>query len=356
MDSNHYAEGALVEGINFFELTEPEKIKVFQQAGNQLGLPPFAIEKDWWVVQTLAAVFAMRGSEYFLFKGGTSLSKAWELIDRFSEDIDIAIDREFFGFPGQLNKGRRDKLKKMFGVYIERTYYPEFKESFENTGFVQCRVELAEEKEKGKDRKINIFYPSVFTSDTYILPRIQIEIGCRSLREPFTIRNIGSLVDKALPDSGFGKLFIKIPSVNPERTFIEKIFLLHEEFHRPPEKMRVDRLSRHLYDIYKISQTEIAELAIADGALFETIAVHRYYFNRISGVDYNLFQPGTLNPIPKPENINAWKNDYEKMRESMIYQQDAPAFDEIISTLTSIKEKIDSQPWRFTTVLPKPNL
>ena len=217
----------------------------------------------------------MEVASHLIFKGGTSLSKAWKLIDRFSEDIDLAIDREFFGFAGDLSKNQRDKLRKTTGVYIDEVFFPELKTRLEVKKINGLRIELEEGEESDRDRKINLYYPNVIPAPGYLEPRVQIEISCRSLREPFTLQAFASLVDETYPDAEFAQGPVKIPTVNPERTFLEKIFLLHEEFQRPPEKMRVKRLSRHLYDVVKLSKTEFAEKALSDQTLYETIVEHR---------------------------------------------------------------------------------
>lgn len=80
--------------------SDDEKRVAYNNISSNTGLPAYAVEKDWWVVQTLAILFEMEVGEHLVFKGGTSLSKSWNLIDRFSEDIDLAINRAFFGFEG----------------------------------------------------------------------------------------------------------------------------------------------------------------------------------------------------------------------------------------------------------------
>jgi hypothetical protein len=119
--------------------------------------------------------------------------------------------------------------------------------------------------------------------------------------------------------------------------------------------MRVDRLSRHLFDVYHLSKTEFAEKALNDKELYETIVNHRYNFTRIGGVNYNGHQPQTIDPIPIPEVIEAWKSDYKTMLEQMIYEENPPTFDEIISGLTSLKNRINSLPWKFEMEFPIPN-
>ena len=133
-----------------------------------------------------------------------------------------------------------------------------------------------------------------------------------------------------------------------KRTFLEKLFLLHEEFHLPKEKMRVDRLSRHLYDIYHLTKAGIAANTINDKELYETIVSHRYKFSRVGEVDYNLHNPKTLNPIPPQEVIADWKTDYAKMKEVMIYEEKKPSFEDLINNLLRSQSTglvKSTQPW-----------
>lgn len=162
-------------------------------------------------------------------------------------------------------------------------------------------------------------------------------------------------MDETYPDQDFAQPAIEIPTVNPERTFLEKIFLLHEEFQRPAEKMRVDRLSRHLYDIAKLSKTAFAEKALRDPELYETIVAHRYKFTRVGGVDYNLHQPQSINPLPIAAVVDAWKADYNTMIEQMIYEEDPPSFDQLLAELTELKQKLNAVPWRFKAIFPTPD-
>jgi predicted nucleotidyltransferase component of viral defense system len=335
-------------------IADDTKRNAYIQIAENAGMSEFAVEKDWWVVQTLSVVFTMEVGKHLIFKGGTSLSKAWKLIERFSEDIDLAIDRDYFGYEGELTKKEREKLRKASGSYVDTVFFNELKATFAAKGFSGLRIELVEEAESDKDRTINIFYPNVIPSPGYLQPKIQLEIGCRSLREPFNMQPIASLVDETYPDSEFAQGAIAVPTVNPERTFLEKIFLLHEEFQRPAAKMRVDRLSRHLYDIYQLSKTEFAVKALNNMELYQTIVDHRYKFNRIGHINYNLHQPQTINILPEPQVMEAWKADYTIMAEQMIYETNPPTFNELISALTSLNEKINAMEWKFEMVFPEP--
>ncbi len=334
--------------IRFDQLPEKEKSLILQDLFNKTTIPAHAIEKDWWVVQTLSLIFELDVAKHLVFKGGTSLSKAWKIIDRFSEDIDLAIDREFLGFKGDLTKKQRTELRKKAGNYTSDIFYNKLKAKFAEKGFSNVQLKLVETTESDQDpRIIEVYYPYVADYTAYIAPKVQVEIGCRSLREPFSIQEFGSLIDENYPNQPFTSASIKVPTVNPERTFLEKIFLLHEEFQRPEEKIRVNRLSRHLYDVVKLSKTQFAEKALQNKELYTTIIEHRSKFTRVGGVDYKLHHPKHINPIPTEKYIDAWRKDYKSMLDQMIHEENAPSFDEIIEELKILKSKINSLGWRF---------
>ena len=338
----------------FYKTDKAEKVAVFNAIATQKGMKPFAVEKDWWVSRTLEIIFQMEIAKHLVFKGGTSLSKAWNLINRFSEDIDLAIDKDFFGFTGELGKNQRDKLRKAAGLYTTGTFFKELQAAFIKRGFVDLDFKIIEAKDSDQDpRVLEIYYPNVINSSSeYVLPRVQIEVSCRSLREPFSVKKFGALVDEVYADKDFVEPLFEVPTVNPERTFLEKVFLLHEEFHRPEEKMRVDRLSRHLYDIYHLTNAGIAEKAINDKELYETIVAHRYKFSRVGEVDYNLHNPKTVNPIPINEKLEEWKSDYAKMKEDMIYEENKPSFEDLLRNLEKLRGQLQEVNWQFELEFP----
>lgn len=344
--------------IDFYKIDKAEKEAIFNAIANEKGMTPFAVEKDWWVSRTLEIIFQMDIAKHLVFKGGTSLSKAWKLIHRFSEDIDLAIDAAFFeGYSGDISKSKISKLRKEAGIYTTGIFFGELQEEFKEKGFNDLDFKVIEAEDSDQDpRVIEIYYPNVITQPSqYIKPRVQIEVSCRSLREPFTIKSFGALVDEVYAGKDFTEPLFEVPTVNPERTFLEKIFLLHEEFHRPAEKMRVDRLSRHLYDIYHLTKSGIEEKAINDKELYETIVAHRYKFSRVGDVDYNNHNPKTLNPIPIAAIIEEWKTDYTKMKEDMIYEENKPSFEDLIYNLNELRTKLQALNWVFEITFPIPN-
>ncbi|MDO6760012.1 nucleotidyl transferase AbiEii/AbiGii toxin family protein [Tamlana sp. 2_MG-2023] len=334
----------------FYTIANTEKVAVFNAIAAEQGMTPFAVEKDWWVSRSLEIIFQMDIAKHLVFKGGTSLSKAWKLIHRFSEDIDLAIDKTFFdGYDGDISKTQIKKLRKEAGIYTTGTFFEDLKQEFSNRGYHDLNFKIIEAQDSDQDpRVLEIYYPNVITlASDYILPRVQIEISCRSLREPFSERVFGSIVDEVYQGKDFVAPLFNVPTVNPERTFLEKLFLLHEEFHRPQEKIRVDRLSRHLYDIFQLSQAGVADHAFNDKELYETIVSHRYKYARVGHVDYNLHNPKTLNPIPIATVIKAWEDDYTKMKQDMIYEEEKPSFQALIENLEALKVNLQALNWEF---------
>lgn len=327
----------------WFQLPDENKIRLFSETSRRIGLPSSSVaEKDWWVVQTLATVFSMNCASALIFKGGTSLSKGWNIINRFSEDIDLALDREFLGFSGELTKGDIRRLRRKSYQFITEDFIDELKSKFDKLGFKDVIVKNREVKNHDQDPMIvEIYYNKLTETDTYLKPGILLEIGSRSLKEPYTQRTFGTFISEVFKDNPFTGEPITIPVVNPERTFLEKIFLLHEEFQKPFDKIRVDHLSRHLYDIEKLSHTEYAEIALHNIELYNIIAEHRKRFTPISNIDYKKHNPKNIQFIPPENIIKKWEADYEEMRTSMIYD-DSLSFNELIKRLTRLQKRINS--------------
>lgn len=267
------------------------------------------------------------------------------MIQRFSEDIDLALDREYLGFTGELEKADIRRLRRKSFDYLTTAFLEELKEKFTTAGFADVNIKYREVVNHDQDPVIiEIYYPKLTEKDTYLKPGVLVEVGSRSLVEPNTERAFASMVAENYSSQPFADKPISISIVNPERTFLEKIFLLHEEFQKQGEKIRVDRLSRHLYDIEKLSQTEFAVTALKNGELYNTIVLHRSKFSPISGVDFNNHQPATLVFIPPAHLLANWETDYKQMQENMIYGETL-AFDELIKKLTELQIKINGIAW-----------
>lgn len=327
----------------WFQLPDQTKIRLFAETSRKIGLPSSsASEKDWWVVHTLAVIFSMKCASALIFKGGTSLSKGWNIINRFSEDIDLALDREFLGFSGDLTKSDIKKLRRTSFHFISEVFSEELKNKFFELGFKDVIVKIREVENHDHDPLIlEIYHNKLTENDAYLKPGVLVEIGSRSLKEPFTKRTFGTFVSEIYKDNLFTDQPITIPVVNPERTFLEKVFLLHEEFQKPKEKIRVERLSRHLYDIEKLSQSEYLEIVFQNTELYNSIVKHRSKFTPISGIDYAKHKPENIKFIPPEIVIKKWESDYGEMKESMIYGEHLN-FDELIKKLTELQKRINT--------------
>jgi hypothetical protein len=331
--------------IQWANLTEEDKNELFQQTGNATGLPNAAVEKDWWVVLCLHIIFKSSIANHVVFKGGTSLSKAWDLLERFSEDIDLALDRSYLGFnknDAEMTGAQVHKLREKSNAFIKDYLFGEIKNTFANVGLPDVQVMLAEIKSEDADPIIiEVLYPSTTTNIDYIKPKVLIEIGSRSLIEPFTNRKITSMVGEHYKGQQFADMPIDIPTVNPERTFLEKIFLLHEEFQQPKETTSINRRSRHLYDIEKMMDTNFAFKALQDKELYNQIVLHRSKLNTIRGLDYANHYPSKINIIPPKEIYAIWQNDYAAMQTSMIQNESLP-FSQLIERLQLLLTKINA--------------
>lgn len=167
--------------FDFNDIAIREKVAIFNEIATETGMTPFAVEKDWWVSRTLEIIFQMPIAEHLVFKGGTSLSKAWKLINRFSEDIDLAIDRQFFGIvKNELTKREITELRKKAGSYSTGNFFAEFKNEFCKYGdFEGVGFGVLESKDSDQDPVIiQVSYPNVIPKPSeYVLPRVLIEIG-----------------------------------------------------------------------------------------------------------------------------------------------------------------------------------
>lgn len=197
---------------------------------------------------------------------------------------------------------------------------------------------IAHKKENKENIKERLFSQP---HSQYILPKVKVEVSGRSMSEPVSEVALNSMIDKVYPKAPFAEPKFMVCAVLPERTFLEKVFLLHEEFAKPNELIRVERMSRHMYDIGQMLKTPIAEKAIHDKLLYRQVIEHRRTFIGLRGFDYDTLYQATLNIIPPVEVVEQWRNDYENMRLHMIYGESMP-FDGLVDDLKKLNKIINS--------------
>lgn len=327
----------------WLKLSKERRIEILNQATGLTGLPAIALEKDWWVTLCLKASFSLPYSEHIVFKGGTSLSKGWNLIERFSEDIDLAIDRKFFGFEGDISKTQIRKLRKQSCEFISVQFLKGLTQTLTDWGAIaECKLLAQPTNDSDKDPQvIEIHYNSVVDTSEYLPQRVLIEVSSRSLMEPTENREINSILSVNFSNLDFANDAFSIPTVLPKRTFLEKIFLLHEEFSQESKKIRIHRLSRHLYDLERLMDTQHGTSALQDKELYNNIVAHREKFNPLSGLDYGNHSPDRIEIIPPKKVIKEYQSDYSEMTKYMIYGE-AVRFNDLLNRITELQKRINS--------------
>lgn len=328
-------------------MTVAEQRLIMEQSAIRLSLPVQAIEKDLWVTAMLQIMFGLPCAESLVFKGGTSLSKVWGLINRFSEDIDLAIDRNLFNLDGDLTKKGVKMLRKASSIFVREELCHQLQDAVNNTPLKElCRIE-AQPDDEGEStypepRIIFVRYQSIFDDKLdYIAPIIKIEAGARSLLEPAENRKINSMIEDAMPtvSTMISETFIK--TAVAEKTFLEKAFLLHELF-SVSNSVEARRRSRHIYDLHMMMRNGITEKAIQDDALWETISHHRSTLTSIQGVDYTPDIRDRIQLVPPKECRENWQIDYELMIGAMIYGPH-PTFAELMDSMRELERRFKSR-------------
>jgi len=341
---------------NFFQLSQKDQIEIINQAVIHKKLPPEAIEKDIWVTAVLRSLFALPYAEHISFKGGTSLSKCWNVIERFSEDVDIAINREYFGFLGETFtiKQISKNLRKACCKFCRNTLQFDLRKQMIADGIDENMFSVSmniTDITTVDPEKIFIEYKSLFVdkqtngAENYIKPVVVLEINGHSMKEPLESVEIKSFIDETFAGKAFADKTFAVSVVAPERTFLEKVCLLHEEFSKQDEHIRVNRMSRHLYDIARMLDTQIAEKALNNTDLYKSIIAHRRMFIAMKDFDYDTLSPKTINIIPSEFVVAKWEEDYNKMQ-TMIYGEYI-SFNKLIDKIKELNEKINRIDWDY---------
>ncbi|MBR4722499.1 MAG: nucleotidyl transferase AbiEii/AbiGii toxin family protein, partial [Muribaculaceae bacterium] len=292
----------------------------------------------------LQLVFTLPFADKLIFKGGTSLSKAWGVINRFSEDIDLAVDRSLFGLEGDLTKRELKKLRKSSSVFVREDFVNALRQTLEKFGLNKfCKLEAESDGEGDKTypepRKLFVYYNSALTDAIdYIKPMVVLEIGSRSLSEPNEKIRIRSLIECEFPSIQTSLIDVKVATALPSKTFLEKVFLLHELFSIPGHGMNANRKSRHFYDLYRMMNKDFALTAVKDDELWETIRHHREIFTSVRDMDYSPDIRKRLVLVPREDIIDNWRRDYDIMCQAMIYGE-KPTFNELMDAMRELERR-----------------
>lgn len=324
----------------FLQLPAAERRLAFQQVESRMGLQAVSVEKDFWVCWTLRELFGLPGlGAHLTFKGGTSLSKAWGLIQRFSEDVDLIVDKEALGFGGDADPDWTPSNKQLRALmqagreWVQNVPGSALAARLRDTlGESGWKLEVDPDMADGQC--LLLHYPSVFPADSagYVRPVVKIELGARSDVWPHEAKTLRPYVLELFPalDPDGAACDVRVLAV--ERTFWEKACLLHEETFRPADKPRKLRMARHYYDLWCLLRAGVGVRALADMALFRRVAEHRAIFFRYSWVDYATHRPGRFRLVPPADQLALWRADYQAMLGPMFFG-DVPDFDDILDAV-----------------------
>lgn len=330
-------------------LSSSDRADLFNETAARMGLNPVIIEKDFWVCWILKQLFTLEEfDKRLIFKGGTSLSKCFNLIQRFSEDIDIAADFEKLGFVGKkdprqakLSYTKRnvllDEMLTVCQNYIAREFVPILSARIKCIlGEEDCQLQI-----NSDDPNIVEFeYPiSIEAKLDYIRPRVILELGTHA--EPVPNENYAITPFAA---EHFPKLFTEptcsIATVVARRTFWEKATILHAEYHRPLEKPMPLRYLRHYADVAAMSQTKVVDDALADIELLKSVTNHKDLFYHSAWAKYEQARPGSFHLIPRDERLPVIGRDYREM--TAMFFNEPPEFESILEQLSELEKRINS--------------
>lgn len=312
--------------------------ELFNETAIRKSLTQSIVEKDFWVCWTLGKLFEdSELSKRLVFKGGTSLSKVFNIIERFSEDIDLILDWTLLtekNPKSDISKTKQEKLNKTINKSAIEYISGPLLMAISNILAPTCSVSL----DRRDPHIINITYPSVY-KDSYLRSDIRLEIGPLASWLPNSQHTISSYVAEEFPNV-FTTPSSFVYVINAERTFWEKITILHHEAHRPETSQLPSRYSRHYYDVFRMAHSYIKERALTDLKLLNDVVAFKERFYPRSWAKYDLAKPGTLKLIPNEHVIKELKKDYDSMQ-NMIFGE-YPSFNTIIKTIVELEIEINS--------------
>ena len=340
---------------DFLALPEATKRDTITLTGNEIRTKPAYVEKDIWSCLVLDVIFNRLPDDHpkLLFKGATSLSKAYDLIGRFSEDIDLTVHRADLGFEDHndptsatdLSNTKRKLIFEDLRLKCCEYIHGEFTEALlSEIRNVSEEFRIYPDKTDGSGQSVFVHYPSVISAsvDDYVAPEIKLEGGARSAIEPNSIRSISPYVATTLSDESMR--VDGISTFAPERTYWDKLIILHglhcgyRDANRLPTDK--DRISRHYYDAAMISNSEIRQTAFDSLELLDAVRSHNQIAFRQAWKRLEQAVPGTIRLVPQPELREVIERDYEAMQD--MFLGEPPEFEWILDRLRETEAIVNS--------------
>lgn len=328
-------------------LSRQDQAEALEVAAAQMGRPPHLLEKDIWVVWALSAIYESTLANTLTFKGGTSLSKVYKIIDRFSEDIDLTYDirevvpdllRDGNPIPASASQAKKitDQVRARLPLWIESQVRPVLAAALERDG-LQARLSVAGD---AKDKLVLAYVP-IKSGSGYSSPTVQLEFGARATGEPHQFYGVTCDMAEAISELVFPQARPLVMSA--ERTFWEKATATH--VYCKQGRLRGERYSRHWYDLASMSQSGHAQTAMANAALAQDVAMHKSMFFAEKDADKNVIDyqkavGAQIQIVPTGAALTALENDYAAMLDDGLLSHHQPSFKEVMDTCSELQTRI----------------
>lgn len=338
--------------LEIIRASDQDRTDLFLTAAQRLGTSLINVEKDFWVCWTLNLLYHRLPADGpgLLFKGGTSLSKAYGLISRFSEDIDITVFRNDLGHAetieeiNNLSSNRRraffEQISRDCSAFITRDLRTSVAEALADDTRGQGNVEI--DAADRSEQTLLVWYPTVTADQNgYVRAAVKIESGAKSALEPNQPRNITPYIACDVPN--LEMQIANVTTIRAERTFWDKVVIAHgmrSWFERRGEvRHEGQRISRHYYDLHCILQTDCGAEAALDRVLGDDCVAHARTFFHRPDFDLASARPGSFHIVPTVEMADRLRNDYQNMS-TMIFGE-IPDFSTILASLENLENSLN---------------
>lgn len=327
---------------NIAKTNNAERQTLFRNTAQKMGMNEGIIEKDFWVCLTMDYLFHICPyKDLFIFKGGTSLSKAYGLIQRFSEDIDLILDWRTLGYSKDEPWKPRSKTKQDHfnseanergANFLQGKLLPVLKKDLSDILGKPADIVIDDDPQV-----IDFNYPHIFDTAS-IMQSIRLEIGALAAWTPSQEKTITPYAAEQYPQI-FRKPNTQIKTATAERTLWEKLTILHQEANRPQNRPMPKRYSRHYYDLYCIAKSAYVDTAFKNPELLKRVVEFKMKFYPRAWAQYENVRPGSIKLVPPEYNLNVLRDDYKSMK-TMIFGE-YPSFDELINFIAEFQKIIN---------------
>ena len=338
--------------LEFFNRTAEDQATIIREAAAKRGISAVMVEKDFWVSWTLAVLFAHpEFSEQLVFKGGTSLSKVFGVIERFSEDIDLSVSPHFVGFKeewveeAESRNKRTERMKQLESACIEKVrerFAPELERiAEESLGRPNDGTRWMEFQIDDDTHSPVVFfqYPSNETTGfEYLRTSVKMEFGSLTDQRPAGKHAIRPWIAEEFPQV-LADFRCELVALELERSFWEKATILHAEYHRDAAKPIRDRFSRHYADTAAMAIHADISQVLSNNELRQHVTDWKSRFFPSSWARYDLARPGTFRLVPPESRIAELERDYLAMHP--MFLKEPPPFTSVLNTLTNLESRIN---------------